>query len=77
MPNHILALETNDRQFDNFDATGGAISCHHDNLDSRFKYIHSSKLYDLNMDWYTVIGIEQLSNFIHVSFYNRCYEDPC
>ena len=39
-------------------------------LDSRFKYIYSSKLHDFNMDWYTGIGIdiEQLSNFIHVSF---------
>ena len=36
--------------------------------DSRFKYIHSSKLHDFKMDWYTGIGIEQLPNFIHVSF---------
>ena len=33
----------------------------------RFKYIYSSKLHDFNMDWYTGIGYEQLSNFIHVS----------
>ena len=39
-----------------------------DQDDSRFKYIYSSKLYDFNMDWCTDIGIEQLSNFIHVSF---------
>ena len=36
--------------------------------DSRFKYIYSSKLHNFNMDWYTGIGYEQLSNFIHVSF---------
>ena len=36
----------------------------------RFKYICSSKLHDFNMDWYTGIGIEQLSNFVN-SFYNR------
>ena len=36
--------------------------------DSRFKYIYSSKLHDFNMDWYTGIGYQQLSNFIHVSF---------
>ena len=34
----------------------------------RFKYIYSSKVHDFNMDWYTGIGCEQFSNFIHVSF---------
>ena len=37
-------------------------------VDSIFKYIYSSKLHDFNMDWYIGIGIEQLLNFIHVSF---------
>ena len=36
--------------------------------DSRLKYIYLWELHDFNMDWYTGIGIEQLSNFIHVSF---------
>ena len=28
----IIALRTNDRQFDNFVVTGGTVSCHNDNL---------------------------------------------
>ena len=37
-------------------------------IDSRLKYIYSPKLHGFNMDWYTGIGIEQLSNCINVSF---------